>query len=114
MARIDEGFQQPQRVAEPRRPILRQAAFAQRQDARAKVRIVVFWQNQEARVVGDQMQAIILMAKIPADPVIPGRALQGRGGEAQQGQPLAAPSGDIPQGVANLRQRAQVVMGLHQ
>ncbi|WP_020503254.1 HsdM family class I SAM-dependent methyltransferase [Lamprocystis purpurea] len=34
--------------------------------------------------------------------------------EAQQRQPLALPGDDIPQRVPDLRQRAQVVMGIHQ
>lgn len=64
-------------------------------------------------IIGNQMQAVVLVTEIPADPAVPGRALQGRSGKAQQGQPLAAPGGDIPQGMTDLRQRPQVVMGLH-
>jgi hypothetical protein len=75
---------------------------------------VVFGQDQQATVVGDQVQSIVVMAKIPADPGVTRGALPGRGREAQQRQPLALPGGDIPQGVPDLRQRAQVVMGRHQ
>jgi hypothetical protein len=91
-----------------------QPAFAHHQHARGEVRVVVFGQDQKATVVGDQVQPIVLMAKIPPDPGITGGALPGRRREAQQRQPLAVPGSDIPQGVPDLRQRAQVVMGIHQ
>ena len=71
-------------------------------------------QDQKTAVIGQQVQAVILMAKIPADPPIPGRALPGRSGKAQQGHPLLSKGGDIPQGFANLGQSTQVMMLLHQ
>ena len=40
--------------------------------------------------------------------------VKGTAGSIMKRQPLALPGGDIPQGVPDLRQRAQVVMGLHQ
>jgi hypothetical protein len=54
------------------------------------------------------------MAKIPSDPGVARGALPGRRRETQQRQPLALPGGDISQGVPDFRQRAQVVMGVHQ
>ena len=112
--RIDEGLQQQQWVTETLPPVPRQAAFAQGQHVRGEVRDVVLGQDQKPAVVGDQVQAVVLVAKIPADPGVTRRALPGRRGEAQQRQPLPVPGGDIPQGVADLRQRPQVVMRLHQ
>ena len=58
------------------------------------------------------MQAIVLMAEIPADPTVTGRTLPRRGTENQQRQPAIVPSGYIPQGMANLGQRAEIVMGI--
>lgn len=75
---------------------------------------MVFGQDQKATIVGDQVRPIVWMAKIPTDPGVARGTLPGRGREAQQRQPLAVPGGDIPQSVPDLRQRAQVVMGLHQ
>jgi len=75
---------------------------------------MVLGQDQKAAVIGDQVQTVVLMAEIPANPPIPRGALPGRGGKAQQGQPLVAPSRHIPQRVADLRQRSQVMMGLQQ
>ncbi len=71
-------------------------------------------QDQEAAVVGDQMETVVLITGRPANPAIPRRALPGRCGEAQQGQPLRVMPRHIPQGMADLRQRPQVMMGLHQ
>ncbi len=59
---------------------------------------MMFGQDQKATVVGDQVQPIVVMAKIPADPGVTHGALPGRRREAQQRQPLAVPGGDIPQG----------------
>ena len=61
-------------------------------------------QDQKAGIVGDQVQAVVLEAKVPTDPVVTGRTLPGRGAKAQQRKPLAAPSGYIPQGMADLGQ----------
>ena len=63
--------------------------------------MMVRGQDEEARVVGNQMQAVVLEAKVPANPLVARCALPGRGAEAQQRQPLLAPSRHIPQGVAN-------------
>jgi len=114
MARIDEGFQQQQRIAEAFLPIPNQAPFAPGEDAGGKIRIVVVGEDQEAAVVGDEMQAIIRVAEIPTDPGIPRATLPGGGGEAQQDHPLARPGSDVPQRMTNLRQCPQVMMRLHQ
>ena len=104
IARIDEGLQQPQRVAEARAPILCQAPFTQREDARGEIPMVVSGQDQKTTIIGDQVQPVVLMTEIPTDPVVTGCTLPGGGAKVQQGQPLAAPSGHIPQGVADLGQ----------
>ena len=70
-------------------------------------------QDEKATVINDQLQPIILMVKVPPDPAIPCSTLQGRGGKAQKGYPLIAPSGDVPESLANLGQGTQVMMLLH-
>ena len=42
-------------------------------------------QDEKAAVIDDQLEAVILMAEVPADPAISGRALQSGGGKAQKG-----------------------------
>jgi hypothetical protein len=95
--RIDERLQQQQRVAEALAPVRCQPPLAQGQHARGEVRVVLFGQDQKAAVVGDQVQAIVLMAKIPPDPGVARAALPSGGRETQQRQPLTVPGGDIPQ-----------------
>ena len=112
--RIDEGLQQHKRVAEARRPVRRQPPFAQRQHPRAQVRPAPAGQDQEAAVVGEQVLAVVLRAEVPADPAVAGAALQRRRREADQRHPVAAPARRVPQRLADLRQRAQVVVRRHQ
>ena len=114
VARIHERLQQQQRIAKVRRPVAHQAALAQSQHARGEVAVMVARQDQEPTVVGHQVQAVELIAEIPANPRVTRGTLPGRRREAQQRHPLRAPGGDIPQGVADLRQGPQVMMGLHQ
>jgi hypothetical protein len=73
---------------------------------------VVLRQDQKAGVVGDQVQAVVLVAKIPTDPPVTGGALPSRGTNAQHPQPPLLPGGYVPEGMANLGQRAEIVMGI--
>ena len=71
-------------------------------------------QDKKAAVIDDQLEAVILMAGVPSDPAITCNALQSRGGKAQKPHPLIAPEGNIPSRLADLGQRSQVMMLLHQ
>ena len=71
-------------------------------------------QDEKTTVIDNQLQAVLLMAQVPTNPAIPGSALQGRRGKTQEGYPLIAPSRDIPERLADLGQRTQVMMLLHQ
>jgi hypothetical protein len=71
-------------------------------------------QDEKAHVVADQMQAIVLVALIPADPTIARRTFPSRSADHQQRRPLPAPRRHIPDGVTDLRDRAKVVMRLKQ
>ena len=112
--RVDERLQQQQRMPEARRPVRRQAAPAQRQHPRAQVRRPPARQDQEPAVVREQVLAVVLGAEVPADPAVARAALQRRRREADQRHPLAAPARGVPQRLADLRQRAQVVVRVHQ
>ena len=83
-----------------------QAPLAQRQHPRAQVRHPPPRQDQEPAVVGEQVLAVVLGAEVPADPAVARAALQRRRREAEQRQPLLAPVRDVPQRLADLRQRA--------
>src|SRR5271157_4893949 len=71
-------------------------------------------QDEKAAVVDDQLQAAIALAKVPTDPMIAHRALEGRGGKAQQRYPFLPPGGNVPERLADLRQSPQVVVLPHQ
>jgi hypothetical protein len=83
--RIDKGLQQQQRVTEALLPVPRHAPLAQGQHPRGEVRDVVPGQDQKPAVVGDQVQAVVLVAEIPPDPGVTRCALPGSGGKTQQG-----------------------------
>lgn len=113
-SRIDKGFQQQQRMPKALLPVSRQAPLAQRQGARRQVGPMPGRQDQEPAVVGQQRQAIVLMAERPPDPAIPNRTFPGGGGKAEQRDPGLAPSGHVPEGFADLGKGAQIMMRLHQ
>ena len=93
---VNERLQQQQGVAKARQPIPGESSFAERQDARTEIRAMPRRQNQKTAVIGQQLQAVILMARVPTNPPIPNRAFPCRRGKAQQCQPLIAPRGDVP------------------
>jgi hypothetical protein len=73
-------------------------------------------QDQKTAVVGDQFEpvVIILMVKIPADPPIAHRAFPRGCRKVLQRHPLLVISGHVPQGLTDLGEKTQVVMGCHQ
>ena len=73
-----------------------------------------FGQNQKATVVGDQLQAVILVAEIPTNPLIPHRAFPGRRRKTQQGNPFSPIVGSIPKRFADLANCSEIVMGVQQ
>src|SRR6202521_5564629 len=77
--RVNEGFDEQQGMAEACQPIAGQPPLAQRQDARAEIRPVAIPQDKETTVAGEELQAVILMAKVPADPLASHRTFPGCG-----------------------------------
>ena len=112
--RVHKGLQQHHPVTEGGFPIAPQTPLAERQNPRPQIENMPGGQNEKTAVVDDQLQAAIAMAKVPTDPTITHRALERRGGKAQQGYPFLPPGGNIPERLADLRQCPQVMMLLHQ
>ena len=68
--RIDEGFQQQQRMTEARLPIASNSFLTQRQHLRRQICAAPMRQNHESAIVRNESQTIILMAKWPPNPAI--------------------------------------------
>jgi hypothetical protein len=68
--RIDKGLQHQQGVTEMLLPIALNSPAQPRKNLGAQILVVTSWQNQKPGIVGHQIQPIILMAIIPADPLI--------------------------------------------
>ena len=108
--RIYEGLQQHHRMAETLLPVGEQPLLAQGQDSRSQIGNMILRKDQETAVIGQQVQAIILMAQVPSDPLIPCCTLPGWGGKAQKSDPFVMPGGKIPESFADLGQETQVMM----
>ena len=101
-------------MAETLPPVLAQTPCAARQDRRTEIGQMPLRQDQKAAVVGDQLQAVILVAVVPTNPLIAHRAFPGRRRKTQQGNPFPPIVGSIPERLADLADRAEIVMGVQQ
>ena len=95
-------------------PVGREPLVAKRQNAGGQIGRMGVWKDEETAVVGHQVEAIKLMAEVPSDPALPCCALPGGCGKSEKGHPRIFPRCDIPKGFADLGQRTQVMMLLHQ
>jgi len=109
---IHKGFYQEEGMAKGVLPIRIEASSTQSQNAGTEIGSMSLGKDEKTAVISNQLEAAILKAEGPSDPTIPCRALPCAGGEAQQSQPLIAPEGHVPKGLADLGQRSQVMMGL--
>jgi hypothetical protein len=111
---IDEGLGQQQGVAMGVLPIPGQAPQVKRQHPRGKIGQAPGRQHQEPRVVGDQVQALVVQHPPPADPGIARGALERRRLPPEQGQPASVDRRDVAQGAPEQRAQAQIVVLLDQ
>ena len=89
------------------------APLAQREEAGAEIGPSA--EQQHPDVVGNQVQAAVLDAHAPADPLVAGRAFERGGREGGQRRPVAvAEMSGVPDGLADLRPGAQIVVAVHQ
>lgn len=112
--RIDKGLHQQHRMAEALRPVPDQAPPAPRQHPRGQVGTMPAGQDQKAAVVGRQLQPAGAQPQVPADPDVARPALQRRRGKTDRRHPNAPPARRVSQHLADLRQRAQIMMRPHQ
>ena len=104
---IDEGLGQQQRMAVNALPITREAAQIQPQHPRGQIGHLCIRQDQEAGIVDQQMQALVVQHSWPADPGIARGALERRRLPTEQSKPAPIGNGDIPQRLAEQRTQAE-------
>ena len=111
---VDEGLRQQGRVAVHRLDVLRQPPQAQPQHPRGQVAHPLRRQDDEARVVRDQMQAPELLLRRPADPAVARGQLERARLPADQCKPGLAMHRDMAQALADDAVERQVVVLFHQ
>jgi len=88
-AGVDQGFCQQEPMAVHGLPIGTKASEIQGSDPRG------VGQDEKAAVVGDELKALILQERGPADKTVLRPALEGRRRPAKQGKPLSGALGHI-------------------
>ena len=94
--------------------VLRQPSQAQPQNPRGQVGYSLRRQDDEARVVGDQMKALELLLRRPADPAVARGQLERARLPAEQCEPTLAMHRDMAQPLADDTVEPQVVVLGHQ
>ena len=112
--RVHESLGQEHRVAVHRLHVRRQPSQAQPQHPRGQVGHPVRRQDDETRVVGDQMQAPELLLRRPTDPAVARGQLERARLPADQSNPALAVYRDMAQAFADDAVKRQVVMLRHQ
>lgn len=87
---LDEGFYQDRPVCVPHVPVVCQTASGESQDTRGEILALDPRQDEEARVVDDEVQVARALLWAPADRRIAGLGLPGTRTEAEQGHDVAA------------------------
>ena len=111
---IHEGLRQKDRISMHRLHVPGQPPQAQPQHPRGQVGHPTRRQDNEARVVGDQMQAPELPIRRPADPPVARGQLERAGLPADQCEPGLAMHRDMAQALADDAVERQVVMLRHE
>ena len=111
---VDEGLRQQGRVSMHRLHVRRQTPQAQPQHPRGQVAHPLRCQDDEARVVRDQMQAPELLLRRPADPAVARGQLERARLPADQCEPSLTMHRDMAQALADDAVERQVVVLFHQ
>ena len=111
---VDEGLGQQNRITMHRLHVPRQAPQAQSQHPRGQIGHRARRQDDEARVVGDQVQAPELLLRAPADPAVARGQLERARLPANECKPNRTQGRDMAQALAEHPMKRQVVMARHQ
>ena len=111
---VDQGFCRQEPMAVHGLPIGTEASEIQGSDPQGEILKMGMGQDEKAAVVGDELKALILQERGPADKTVSRPALEGRRRPAKQGKPLSGALGHIAQRLPHPVREAQVVMPAHQ
>src|SRR5579863_7533713 len=89
-------------------PIGTEASEIQGSDPQGEILKMGMGQDEKAAVVGDELKALILQERGPADKTVSRPALEGRRRPAKQGKPLSGALGHIAQRLPHPAREAQV------
>ena len=87
---FDKGFQQYRPVSVVTLPVVWESSRGHPQDARGEVVAANPGEDEEARVVGHQVKALLSLRWGPPDEAVPRLGLPGGGAEAEQGHDASA------------------------
>ena len=112
--RIDEGFCDQNWVAMHCAEVAREPAKAQPQHPRSEVRRGALGQDEEPRVVGDEVKAAKLLLGQPPDPAVAGPELERTGVPTHERQPVLAEHCDVAHTSPDQAPEGQIVVRAHQ
>src|ERR1700738_3120026 len=107
---LNEGFQQNRTIRVAGVPVLGQAAADQAKHARSEIFTVYPRQDQEARVVDDEMQVSSALFGGPADHLIARFCFPGAGAEAEDGDDLSGGAHEVTQLCPRQRLMTEIMM----
>ena len=113
-AGIDERFCDQDRVPMHCVEVAREPAKAQPQHPRSEVRRGAPGQDEEPRVVGNQMKAAKLLLGQPPDPAVAGLELERAGVPAHEREPVLAEHCDVAHASPDQAPEGQIVVRAHQ
>src|SRR5450759_399424 len=109
---LDEGFQQDRTVRITGMPVVRQALADQGERARGEVTTLYPGQDEESRVVDDEVQVARTLLARPANELIARLGLPGAGTEAHQGNDLIRGAHEVAQLRSGHELMTEVMMAL--
>ena len=109
---LDEGFQQDRTVRITGKPVVRQALADQGERARGEVTTLYPGQDEESRVVDDEVQVARTLLARPANELIARLGLPGAGTEAHQGNDLIRGAHEVAQLRSGHELMTEVMMAL--
>src|SRR5919108_6290242 len=111
---VHKGLHQQNRMTKGLLPILSQPLTEQLQNATAQIGpLASGGQNEKAAILGNEMPALLHLARRPLQPAIPWLEVKGSRIENGQGHPLAAILGDVTKHLANGGGVPQIVLRLY-